>query len=384
MSQVKIRWDGIHVQSRLCLLDCRHFAKISRAEPFRRVRRRISQKSSPRSRTIVLPPDSRKMLPLRQVKPKNARTKRFVENKGPQTTENPRTTLFLRYTSCSEILHLVLTDLYALKRPLAVKFGKKNEIHPFEDPSSLEFFSEKNDASLMVYASHSKKRPHCLTFVRFFDFKVLDMIELLVDPETMRTLGQFKNAAKAATGLKPLLSFSGSAFDSPTSNAYTLAKSVFLDLFKGPDVKELDVEGLRFMIHVSVAEETDADPKPQIHLRCYLLSTKKSGTSLPKVEVEEMGPRIDFRVGRTKEADSGMWKEAMRKPKGQEAKTKKNVETDTIGDKVGRIHLGKQDLGQLQTRKMKGLKRSRDVADDEDVFAGAEDAKPEKKSRLEV
>ena len=112
---------------------------------------------------------------------------------------------------------------------------------------------------------------------------------------------------------------------------------------------------------------------------------------MPKVEVEEMGPRIDFRVGRQREADPDMWKEAMRKPKGQEvrldsgyldairmlttvqAKTKKNIETDIVGDKMGRIHLGKQDLGQLQTRKMKGLKRSRDVADDEGAFAGADD-----------
>jgi ribosome production factor 2 len=46
-------------------------------------------------------------------------------------------------------------------------------------------------------------------------------------------------------------------------------------------------------------------------------------------------------------------------------KTKKNIETDLIGDKVGRIHLGKQDLGQLQTRKMKGLKRGRGESDED-------------------
>lgn len=44
-----------------------------------------------------------------------------------------------------------------------------------------------------------------------------------------------------------------------------------------------------------------------------------------------------------------------------------------MGDKMGRIHLGRQDLSELQTRKMKGLKRareaeeegSRDVEDDD-------------------
>lgn len=42
-----------------------------------------------------------------------------------------------------------------------------------------------------------------------------------------------------------------------------------------------------------------------------------------------------------------------------QARTKKNIETDLVGDKVGRVHVGKQDMKELQTRKMKGLKRSR-------------------------
>jgi hypothetical protein len=47
-----------------------------------------------------------------------------------------------------------------------------------------------------------------------------------------------------------------------------------------------------------------------------------------------------------------------------QARSKKNIETDIVGDKMGRIHLGRQDLDELQTRKMKGLKRSRDVVED--------------------
>lgn len=329
------------------------------------------------------------MLPIRQIKPKNGRTKRYVENKAPQAVENPRNTLFLRYTSTSEVVQLVTADLAALKRPLAIKFGKKNDVRPFEDAASLEFFSEKNDASLMVLASHSKKRPHCLTVVRLFDFKVLDMLELLVEPETVRTLSQFKND-KARVGVKPLLSFSGAAFEGPVADEYTLAKSMLTELFKGPDVQAVDVEGLQYIISFLVGEK-EGEARPMIHMRCHLLRTKKTAGSLPKIEVEEMGPRVDFRVGRHKEADPEMLKEAMRKPKNQEvrplpglwmrvrlltptqAKAKKNIDTDIIGDKVGRIHLGRQDLGQLQTRKMKGLKRSRDVADDEDAFVGADD-----------
>ena len=38
-----------------------------------------------------------------------------------------------------------------------------------------------------------------------------------------------------------------------------------------------------------------------------------------------------------------------------------------MGDKIGRIHLGKQDLSEMQTRKMKGLKRGRDTDAEDDV-----------------
>lgn len=237
--------------------------------------------------------------------------------------------LFLRYTSCSQITQLVLGDLHSLKRPLCVRFTKKNNIHPFEDPSSLEFFSEKNDCSLMVFGSHSKKRPHCLTLVRMFDWKVLDMLELNIEADTLRTLSQFKNA-KAAVGLKPLISFSGTAFESPTPNAYTLAKSLFLDLFKGENTNSVDVEGLQYMIHISVGEESVGDEQPKIHFRTYLIKTKKSGQSLPRVEVEEMGPRIEFRVGRFREAEPDMMKEALKKPKNLEVSFGMAVATGKI------------------------------------------------------
>jgi ribosome production factor 2 len=74
---------------------------------------------------------------------------------------------------------------------------------------------------------------------------------------------------------------------------------------------------------------------------------------------------VDFTPGRMQEPDEAVWKEALKKASVGEEKTKKNVSTDNIGDKLGRIHLGKQDMSELQTRKMKGLKRSRDVADED-------------------
>ncbi|KAF3317081.1 rRNA-binding ribosome biosynthesis protein rpf2 [Orbilia oligospora] len=315
---------------------------------------------------------------LQTVKPKNARSKRALEAREPKLVENEKTTLFLRGTSASGVVQDALGDLHSLKKPQAIKFQKKNAVHPFEDASALEFFSRKNDASLMVFASHSKKRPHNLTFVRFFEYQILDMVELGLDGETFRKMQDFKNS-KAGVGLKPMITFSGAIFENnPT---YSQMKLMFLDFFHGNTVPEVDVEALQYTISISAADPTDEEPNPKIHLRCYMLKTVRSGHKLPRVELEEMGPRMDFKIGRIQEASPDMMKEAMKKPKGQEMRTKKNISVDPMGDKIGKVHVDRQDLGKLQTRKMKGLKkrgrdenegeRDNDVEmDDDDVEMG--------------
>lgn len=56
-------------------------------------------------------------------------------------------------------------------------------------------------------------------------------------------------------------------------------------------------------------------------------------------------------------------------------KTKKNISKDTFGTTYGRIHIGTQNIDSVQTRKMKGLKKTflekksaqkRKIADDND------------------
>lgn len=145
------------------------------------------------------------------------------------------------------------------------------------------------------------------------------MLELCLQPDRFRTLAQFKNQ-KCAVGLKPLLLFSGTPFESPTPTAYTLARSVFLDLFRGQEAQSVDVEGLQYLISVSAGEEVEGQESPLIHLRVYLIRTKKSGQRLPRVEVEETGPRMDFRIGRIREAEEWVMKEALKKAKGLEVR----------------------------------------------------------------
>ena len=184
------------------------------------------------------------------------------------------------------------------------------------------------------------------------------MLETGIVEGSARGLAQFKNGG-CKVGVRPMICFSGTRWESETPNKWTLAKSLFTDFFRGGGdgaTREVDVEGLQLLISFSVGEEEEG----VVRMRVWRIETRRSGGKVPRVEVVEMGPRMDLRIGRVREAEGGMWREAMRKGKGGEGKVKKNVETDRVGDQIGRIHLGRQDLGELQSRKMKGLKRGRD------------------------
>lgn len=114
---------------------------------------------------------------IRIAKPKNARSKRALAKRDAKEYESCKKAVFVRGAHSSEKVSLALKELSLLKKPFAIPFNKKNELVPFEDASSLEFWGKKNDASLFVIANHQKKRPNNLTFARLFDGNVLDMYE---------------------------------------------------------------------------------------------------------------------------------------------------------------------------------------------------------------
>lgn len=234
---------------------------------------------------------------------------------------------------------------------------------------SLEFLADKNECGIVVYGSSNKKRPNCVTLARIYNKKVMEMFELLLitDGSEVPTPNALK--MEIGIGMKPMILFAGSIWEDNTSGTYAMIKSVLLDMFKGEETDKIDVEGLQFLMMIGAEEPAEAGLMPTLHIRWYKLRTKRSGHKLPRVELDEIGPKFDFRIGRVREADPDVKKEAMKQGKrpNEEAKTKKNISMDSMGDKVGRVHLGKQDLSNLQTRKMKGLKRRAGVdTDDED------------------
>ncbi|KAJ5555413.1 hypothetical protein N7535_007848 [Penicillium sp. DV-2018c] len=295
---------------------------------------------------------------LREVKAKNPRTARILKAREPQLIEPPKKTLIFHGAKCPQQLDTVLKTFHALTKPYNVLFHKKNEnLHPYENSESLEFLANKNECGLVAFGSHNKKRPNCVTLARIFNSQTIPPFnELVMD---------------VGLGLRPMMLFSGSSWDDPTSTAHIVLKSTLLDMFKGEETHQVDVEGLQYVMMVG-AEEPQEGLSPIVHLRWYRVITKRSGHKLPRVELQEVGPKFDFKIGRLRQAAPEVQKESMKQGKrpNEEARTKKNVITDTMGDKIGRVHLGKQDLSELQTRKMKGLKRRAGMeSDDEEPSA---------------
>ncbi|KAL3475408.1 tRNA synthetases class I-domain-containing protein [Aspergillus californicus] len=311
------------------------------------------------------------------LKPKNPRTARILKAKEPQLVEGAKRTLLLHGSKCPAPLHTILKTFHSLTTPHSVLFNKKNgNIHPFEGVESMEFLADKNDCGMVIFGSSNKKRPNCLTIARIFNTKVLDMLELLLLPNTdgSEIPDMSKLSMHVGVGMRPLMLFSGSAWEDTTSTTHTMLKSMFIDLFKGDVSDKIDVEGLQYAVMIG-AEEPTAGLAPIIHLRWYKIVTKRSGHKLPRVELEEIGPKFDFKVGRTQEAPADVLKDAMKQGKrpNEEIRNKKNVNIDVIGDKVGRVHLNKQDLSDLQLRKMKGLKRRAGGESDEEDLEGEVD-----------
>merc|ERR1712230_102199 len=210
---------------------------------------------------------------LREIKPRNARTARIVKAREPQQVESRKRVLLLHGSKCPQPVTSVLKTVHTLTKPDSVLLNKKNnDLHPFEDTSSLEFLAQKNDCGVVVFGAHSKKRPNNIIVLRIFDGKVLDMAELLLvlppdQPEKEQKL-------QIGVEMKPLMLFAGSQWDDTSSSEqaalYGTLKSLMLDLFQGEEVSSIDVAGLQYILMVAAGES------------------------------------FDFRVGRYREADQGV------------------------------------------------------------------------------
>lgn len=289
--------------------------------------------------------------------------RRAIESRTPKVVEAPKSLLALKGHASSALCNAVLNDLCMLKKPLCKKLHRKNDLLPFETggEAHLENLARLNDCSLFTLVNHNKKRPHNIVFGRTFGFRILDMLEFGIT--NYKPLSQHK-VLKSAPGSKPMLLFNGDDYGA-TETTRTL-RSLLLDVFRGgmprnmyknerDDVVALDLAGVdRIIIFTLRGEKSVLFRQYAVQLR------KQEGSQLPRVVLKEAGPSFDLELRRSRLASDAMLAEAMKKPRDPAFVRKvKNVSRDNMGDKKGRLHLGKQDLNMLALARMKGLGKRR-------------------------
>ena len=100
-----------------------------------------------------------------------------------------------------------------------------------------------------------------------------------------------------------------------------------MDFFRSQTVDTMELDGLQYVISLSVPEqeqpnvEGETEDLPPVHFRVYLLRSKKvKGSKFPRVELEEMGPRMDLKLGRYRDANPETLALTLKKPKEKEVR----------------------------------------------------------------
>ena len=194
--------------------------------------------------------------------------------------------------------------------------------------------------------------------------------------------------------------FTSELFD--THPRFIQLRSILIDFFNGEEIESICLPGLEHVISISCAptpaalnnaaaavnmypnqhpSPEDTSILPKVHIRTYTIKLLASGTRIPRVELTPMGPSLDLVLHRHQAVDPELLKQAMKRPKLKKTdvekglgKKKKNLDVDEMGDLRGRVHVGKQDLLKLQTRKMKGLKAGLDEMEGVEEEGGELDA----------
>lgn len=292
-------------------------------------------------------------------------------SREPKLIEVAKNTLFLEGRKCSGVSNSIVTksgqwhsisnitiglfqdirralkDFYHLKKPMAKSLSRANDLTPFEDDVKLQNQIVRNECNLFVFGSSSKKRPNNLVLGRLFEHELLDMVELGVS--SFRGLDDFKND-KIATHCKPCLVFNGPKW-SETEELRRL-KSLFIDSFHRETVEGIRLQGIEHVISFTLTEDS------KILMRSYKIQLKKSGQKTPRIELAEIGPSMDLEIRRTKIASEDLYKLARKTPKSLKPTPKRNISKDELGNTHGRIHVGRQEIDKIQTRKVRALKKT--------------------------
>jgi ribosome production factor 2 len=108
-----------------------------------------------------------------------------------------------------------------------------------------------------------------------------------------------------------------------------------------------------------------------------LIKNPKGG-STPTPTLVPCGPDLDFQTRRTQWPSPDLAKASLRQPSALRSKKKKNLSTNLFGERLGRLHLTKQDVAKMGGRKAKALRRAEKAVAQEEQEAVQKELDQEK------
>lgn len=290
-------------------------------------------------------------------KAKTAKGRRILKAREPQVHEPHKKVVFFKGAKTSNVMQNLLTDLYVMRKPDAIYCSNKNEAdaHPFENTDRCEHLCTVRQCPLFVMGSTSKKRPNRLVFGRLFNNEMLDMTEFLVTE--YKPMSEFKSTKLPQLGSKPVIVFQG-AFEQ--NDSLKNIRSLIHDVVGGAPSKNVVLQGLDRVVVVSAVDSATGDElaasgnanpasNVEISIKNYAIIMEKSGSELPRIELSEIGPSIKMRADRARAPDATLMRMALAVPRELLPKKVKNITTDALGQKRGRIFMEKQDLNKVYT-----------------------------------
>ncbi len=281
-------------------------------------------------------------------KAKTHKGKLYLESLLPKLKEDPKQCIFINTANSSEIMRMILNDLYILRKDYSKKLNKKEIIENLiNGRNSIEFLCEKNNCSLFTFSSDTKKRPMDITFGLTYNHSILDSFNFEVT--NYIPIEYFHNNISIDSYMKPILFFQGELFESDYN--YDRVKKFFIDYFKLYDVESAIISELKRIIVISI----DNDDKI-IKIRNFQVEGEIKEDNLNNINFIEIGPSLDLKERKFIIADDELYKKTLKQPKAIMDVKKKNIEkNELLGTRHGIIHMQKQNLNAVSLRKYKKI-----------------------------
>ena len=275
--------------------------------------------------------------------------KLYLESLMPKVIEDPKQCLFINTQNSTELMRMVLNELYLMRKDLSKKLSKKEEIvNIVENRDNVEFLCKKNNSTFFALSSHNKKHPMNLTLGCLFDFHLLDYFDFEVT--NFLPMSYFKVNTTIGSDLKPIIIFQGELFESDFN--YDRLKKFFIDFFQLYDKESVVISEMRRIIAISIEKDEKI-----VKIRNYQINGDlTSKVNLSNINLIEIGPSFDLKERKFTLCDEVLYKKALKQPKGIKETKEKNIEKNKIlGEKRGRIHMQKQNLGAVSLKKFKKI-----------------------------